>query len=154
MLGVESQIISDGQMSASSARSSLSTAKHGRANGRKVSNVDGMPDSDGGWIPNSFNHDQYLQIDLGTKMKVTAVETQGADGHSYWVTSYQVQFSEDGSSFSTLQQVKCTKEILTDGVHHIRDADILYLRPNSTRENKHRIGLDWTFFRTKKVENT
>ena len=110
MLGVENQVISDSQMSASSARSSLSSAKHARANGIKVSNTKGIPDSDGGWIPSSFNQGQHLQIDLGKKMKVTAVETQGADGHNYWVTSYQVQFSQDGNSWSTLSQVECNFE--------------------------------------------
>ena len=105
-LGVETQIIPDSQMSASSARSSLSDAKHGRANGVKVSNVRGMSDSEGGWIPSSFNQQQYLQIDLGNKMKITAVETQGANGHDYWVTSYRVQYSQNGQSWTTLSQVK------------------------------------------------
>ena len=107
MLGVEGRIITDQQMTASSQRSSLSGAKHARANARKVSSVQGMPDSDGGWIPSASNQNQHLQIDLGAKMKVTAVETQGADGHDYWVTSYRVQTSESGSSWLTLSEVLC-----------------------------------------------
>jgi hypothetical protein len=107
MLGVESKVIADSQMTASSQRSSLSSAQHGRANGRKASNVSGLPDSDGGWIPRHSNQNQYLQIDLGSKMKVTAVETQGADGHDYWVQSYKIQTSYSGSSWSTLSEVEC-----------------------------------------------
>lgn len=109
MLGVEDLVIPDAQMSASSARSSFSSAKHARANGVKARNIKGVPDSDGGWIPSSFNHGQYLQIDLGMEKKITAVETQGADGHDYWVKTYQVQHSNDGNTWITLHQVNNEK---------------------------------------------
>lgn len=102
---MESGLIRDAQLRASSARNSHSGAKDGRANRRKIRNVDGLPDSDGGWIPSSFNRNQYLQIDLGRIMKVTGVETQGADGQSYWVQSYKIQHSSNGQTWSTLPQV-------------------------------------------------
>ena len=46
-----------------------------------------------GWIPSSFSQSQYPQVDIGKKVKITAVETQEADQHNYWVKTYQVQFS-------------------------------------------------------------
>lgn len=100
VLGVKSKRIADSQMSASSQRSSLSGATHGRAD-----NYPEASRSEGGWIPSSFSQSQYLQIDLREEMKITAVETQGADGPFYWVKSYKVQFSRDGRSWSTLSQV-------------------------------------------------
>ena len=92
-------------MSATSQRSSLSSAAHGRAGRMKSVNIAGQQDSEGGWIPISFSQGQYLQIDLGKEMKITAVETQGADGHDYWVKSYGLQFSVHGHSWSTSSQV-------------------------------------------------
>ena len=105
ILGMENQLISDSQLWATSERSHLSGAKHARANTRKLSNVRGMPDSDGGWIPSSFTHGQFLRVDFGKKMKVSAVETQGADGHNYWVTQYHLEYSQNGHSWTKYPQV-------------------------------------------------
>lgn len=102
---MESGVIRDSQLSSSSSMNVYSGAKEARTNRRKIRNVDGMPDSDGGWIPNAFNQYQYLQIDLGKTVKVTGVETQGADGQSYWVQSYKLLHSENGNHWSTLVQV-------------------------------------------------
>ena len=104
-LGVESRLISDSQMSATSQNSPLSGAKEGRIGRRKTINIPGETDSEGGWIPSSFSQSQYLQIDIGRKVKITAVETQGADQHNYWVKTYQVKYSVDGASWSTVSQV-------------------------------------------------
>ena len=104
-LGVESRLISDSQMSATSQKSPLSDAKDGRIGRRKTINVRGETDSEGGWIPSSFSQGQYLQVDIGKKVKITAVETQGADQHNYWVKTYQVQFSVNGDSWTTVSQV-------------------------------------------------
>ena len=92
-------------MSATSQKSPLSGAKDGRIGRRKTINVRGETDSEGGWIPSLFSQSQYLQVDIGKKVKITAVETQGADQHNYWVKSYQVQFSVNGDSWTTVSQV-------------------------------------------------
>ena len=109
-LGVESGHIFDSQMSATSQKSQLSGAKHARIGRRKTINVQGETDSEGGWIPSSSSHSQHLQIDIGRKVKITAVETQGADQtkgdqRDYWVKTYQLQYSVDGGSWSTVPQV-------------------------------------------------
>ena len=97
-------------MSATSQKSQLSGAKHARIGRRKTINVQGETDSEGGWIPSSSSHSQHLQIDIGRKVKITAVETQGADQtkgdqRNYWVKTYQLQYSVDGGSWSTIRQV-------------------------------------------------
>ncbi|XP_033074966.1 contactin-associated protein-like 4 isoform X1 [Trachypithecus francoisi] len=53
-------------------------------------------DGAGGWSPLVSNKYQWLQIDLGERMEVTAVATQGGYGSSNWVTSYLLMFSDSG----------------------------------------------------------
>ena len=53
----------------------------------------------GGWSPLVSNQYQWLQIDLGERMEVTAVATQGGYGSSDWVTSYLLMFSDGGRSW-------------------------------------------------------
>uniref|UniRef100_H2P977 Contactin associated protein family member 4 n=1 Tax=Pongo abelii TaxID=9601 RepID=H2P977_PONAB len=50
----------------------------------------------GGWTPLISNKNQWLQIDLGERVEVTAVATQGGYGSSDWVTSYILMFSDSG----------------------------------------------------------
>ena len=42
---------------------------------------------------------QWLQIDLGERVEVTAVATQGGYGSSDWVTSYLLMFSDSGRNW-------------------------------------------------------
>ena len=118
---MQSQRITNSQMSASSQRSSLSGATHGRAG-----NYPEKSRSEGGWIPSSFSQSQYLQIDLRKEMKITAVETQGADGPNYWVVSYKVQFSRDGRSWSTSSQVCYVKGILLCNERSLANFDVYW----------------------------
>jgi hypothetical protein len=50
----------------------------------------------GGWTPLVSNKYQWLQIDLGERVEVTAVATQGGYGSSDWVTSYLLMFNDGG----------------------------------------------------------
>ena len=50
----------------------------------------------GGWSPLVSHKYQWLQIDLGERMEITAVATQGGYGSSNWVTSYLLMFSDSG----------------------------------------------------------
>ncbi|CAH6795483.1 Cntnap3 [Phodopus roborovskii] len=61
-------------------------------------------DGAGGWTPLVSNKYQWLQIDLGERMEVTAVATQGAYGSSDWVTSYLLMFSDGGRNWKQYQQ--------------------------------------------------
>ena len=55
----------------------------------------------GGWSAAQGNSRQWLQVDLGSQFaKVTRVATQGRNGgHTQWVTSYKLQYSNDGVNF-------------------------------------------------------
>ncbi|XP_048203426.1 contactin-associated protein-like 3 [Perognathus longimembris pacificus] len=61
-------------------------------------------DGAGGWTPFVSNKYQWLQIDLGERMKVTAVATQGGYGSSDWVTSYLLMFSDGGRNWKQYRQ--------------------------------------------------
>uniref|UniRef100_A0A667HHZ0 Contactin-associated protein-like 3 n=1 Tax=Lynx canadensis TaxID=61383 RepID=A0A667HHZ0_LYNCA len=56
-------------------------------------------DGAGGWSPRVSDKYQWLQIDLGERMEVTAVATQGGYGSSDWVTSYVLMFSDGGRNW-------------------------------------------------------
>uniref|UniRef100_A0A8C8ZDR4 Contactin associated protein family member 4 n=1 Tax=Prolemur simus TaxID=1328070 RepID=A0A8C8ZDR4_PROSS len=61
-------------------------------------------DGAGGWSPLVSNKYQWLQIDLGERMEVTAVATQGGYGSSNWVTSYLLMFSDSGRNWKQYRQ--------------------------------------------------
>uniref|UniRef100_A0A2K5Y529 Contactin associated protein family member 4 n=1 Tax=Mandrillus leucophaeus TaxID=9568 RepID=A0A2K5Y529_MANLE len=61
-------------------------------------------DGAGGWSPLVSNKYQWLQIDLGERMEVTAVATQGGYGSSNWVTSYLLMFSDSGWNWKQHRQ--------------------------------------------------
>ncbi|XP_035878469.1 contactin-associated protein-like 5 [Phyllostomus discolor] len=58
----------------------------------------------GGWSPEDSNAQQWLQMDLGSKVEITAVATQGRYGSSDWVTSYSLMFSDTGHNWRQYQQ--------------------------------------------------
>lgn len=58
----------------------------------------------GGWTPFVSNKYQWLQIDLGERMEVTAVATQGRYGSSDWVTNYLLMFSDSGRNWRQYQR--------------------------------------------------
>ena len=92
-LGMESFEIPDSSITASSSYSYDHSAKFGRLrmaakNGHK-----------GGWSAKTNDKNQWLQIDLGSTMKVNKIATQGRQDTSQWVTSFQLSYSIDGSSF-------------------------------------------------------
>ncbi|KAL4841080.1 hypothetical protein H8958_018676 [Nasalis larvatus] len=61
-------------------------------------------DGAGGWTPLVSNKNQWLQIDLGERVEVTAVATQGGYGSSNWVTSYILMFSDSGRNWKQYRQ--------------------------------------------------
>uniref|UniRef100_F7IR21 Contactin associated protein family member 4 n=1 Tax=Callithrix jacchus TaxID=9483 RepID=F7IR21_CALJA len=61
-------------------------------------------DGAGGWSPLVSNKYQWLQIDLGERMEVTAVATQGGYGSSNWVISYLLMFSDSGWNWKQYRQ--------------------------------------------------
>ena len=95
---MESRAISDAQISASSQWDDDQAAKQGRLNLKAVSGKQGC------WSSRHNNKRQWLQADLGSSKKVTYLATQGRNAHIQWVTSYKVEYSNDGSSFQYFQE--------------------------------------------------
>ena len=95
---MESLAISDAQISASSQWDVNHAAIQGRLNFKAGSG------KQGGWLAKYNNQDQWLQADLGSSKKVTHLATQGRNGYDQWVTSYKVEYSNDGSSFLYYQE--------------------------------------------------
>uniref|UniRef100_A0A8C6GZA2 Contactin associated protein-like 5C n=1 Tax=Mus spicilegus TaxID=10103 RepID=A0A8C6GZA2_MUSSI len=58
----------------------------------------------GGWSPADSNAQQWLQMDLGNRVEITAVATQGRYGSSDWVTSYRLMFSDTGHNWQQYTQ--------------------------------------------------
>ena len=93
-LGVQSGAISDGQMTASSQRDANHAAIQGRLHFQKTSSKAGS------WSACTNDVNQWLQIDLGDQVtKVTRLATQGRNVYSQWVTTYKLQYSDDGVNF-------------------------------------------------------
>ena len=54
----------------------------------------------GGWAAKYNDAKQFLQFDLGEVTKVTAVATQGRSDANWMVSSYTLDFSLGGGSFT------------------------------------------------------
>ena len=71
------------KFTASSERPSSYTASHA------------VPNSNG-WRASKTDQNQWLQVDFGEKTDVKGIRTQGA---SYWVKTYTISYSDDGTNF-------------------------------------------------------
>uniref|UniRef100_A0A8C9HAQ6 Contactin-associated protein-like 3 n=1 Tax=Piliocolobus tephrosceles TaxID=591936 RepID=A0A8C9HAQ6_9PRIM len=80
-------------------------------------------DGAGGWTPLVSNKYQWLQIDLGERMEVTAVATQGGYGSSDWVTSYLLMFSDGGRNW---KQYRREESIWSEVVYFDGQSALLY----------------------------
>ncbi|CAH1244450.1 FCGBP [Branchiostoma lanceolatum] len=94
-LGMENGLISDGNITASSTHADCSTAT-----ARLNSTVPGQTT---GWCPETANTEQWLQVNLGSEVKVAGVVTQGQGGGlDAWVTSYKLLYSLDGDKWTAI----------------------------------------------------
>ena len=60
------------------------------------------PGKQGSWSAKENDKNQWLQIDLGSVFtRVTGVATQGRYNYNQWVTTYKLQYSKDGSTFTS-----------------------------------------------------
>ena len=92
-LGMESRLIKDSQITASSQYDGNHAAIQGRLNflaGRG---------KQGGWSSRYNNANQWIQVALRSYTKLTSIATQGRNAHSQWVTKYKLQYSDDGVNF-------------------------------------------------------
>ena len=90
---MESRLIKDSQITASSQWDGNHAAVQGRLNflagGGKA----------GGWSARTNDVKQWIQVDLFGDAEVTRVVTQGRNAHNQWVTKYKLQYSSDGVNF-------------------------------------------------------
>eukprot|EP00058_Branchiostoma_floridae_P027369 XP_002612860.1 hypothetical protein BRAFLDRAFT_67190 [Branchiostoma floridae] len=94
-LGMESGAIPDSSINASSSHHDSYQPYHARLNG-----VAGH----GAWAPQTSVIGQWLQVDLGVLKRVTGTVIQGRHTTYHgeqFVTSYKLQYSADGSSWTT-----------------------------------------------------
>ena len=110
---MESGAIADSQISASSSfgpnYSPQQARLHFKAGGGKI----------GGWSVGVSDLNQWLQVDLLKKTRVTRIATQGRNAeYSQWVTEYKLQYGEDenilqfyrqnGDHLDTVSLLLCT----------------------------------------------
>lgn len=86
--GLESGAIPDSQLSASAFFTTFEP-ENGRLN--KTGNS---------WASNVSNTSQWFEVDLGQIETILAVASQGRENYDQWVTSYRIQYSNDGSTFT------------------------------------------------------
>ena len=90
--------ISDAQISASSQLDNNTVAAQGRYTFKQRGNKQGA------WSALTNDLNQWLQVDLrGDDIKITMVGTQGRNGgdsrQKQFVTTYKLQYSDDGENF-------------------------------------------------------
>nr|XP_056717364.1 contactin-associated protein-like 5 [Euleptes europaea] len=61
-------------------------------------------DGAGGWSPMDSSTEQWLQIDLGDRVEITGVATQGRYGSSDWTTTYILMFSDTGRNWKQYRE--------------------------------------------------
>lgn len=106
-LGVStSRGIPDSDITASSQFNSQHAPSGGRLNYQAQINSVGVTTQIGGWAASSNNKDQYLQIKFSKITQITGVATQGRSDADQWVTSYKLQYSTDGSSWTDYPSVR------------------------------------------------
>ena len=97
-LGMEDGAISDAQITASSQWDDNHSPSRARLNTRLAGQ------KKGGWSSRPCDLNQWLQVDLGSYTIVTRVATQGRNAHDQWVTSYRIEYSNDGVNFHFYQE--------------------------------------------------
>ena len=90
---MESRLIKDSQITASSQWDGNHAAVQGRLNflagGGKA----------GGWSARKNDVKQWIQVDFLSDAEITRVVTQGRNAYNQWVTKYKLQYSSDGVNF-------------------------------------------------------
>ena len=125
-LGMESGVIADSQLTASSELNSYHAIRRARLHTKETDVKSG-----GSWIPATNDLNQWFQVDLGKITPVTHVATQGrnsADAQLQMVTRYKLQFSNDAASFSFYKREgESTDAVNRDNIISVISIQICYL---------------------------
>jgi len=95
---METGLIKDGQITASSQWGTHFAAIQGRLNFKGGKQKSGQWKS-GGWCARRNDANQWIQVALGSYTKLTSIATQGRNDYNQWVTKYKLQYSDDGVNF-------------------------------------------------------
>ena len=97
---MQSGVISDAQITASTRMNNNSTARQARLNFIEQGS------KQGGWSSLVNDRNQWLQVDLGSYTTVTGVATQGRNSTKLqqWITTFTLQFSFDGVIFQLYKE--------------------------------------------------
>jgi hypothetical protein len=126
---MESHVVLDFQLSASSSKYSLSGADKGRLNLNYTFNTNTSAiETYGGWIAADDDSVPWLQVDFITNVTISGIATQGEDEVEAWVTSYEISYGYSKNSLQDYQvdgqvKVKVNSEIL---VYEICTKSIVY----------------------------
>ena len=91
--GMENRKISDSQIKSSTQLDENHSAKHSRLHS-KANRENG-----GSWSALKNDVTQWLQVDLGSYVRVTGIATQGRNGRDEWVTKFRLQYGENEDIF-------------------------------------------------------
>ena len=90
---MENRKISDSQIKSSTQLDENHSAKHSRLHS-KANRENG-----GSWSALKNDVNQWLQVDLGSYIRVTGIATQGRNGRDEWVTKFRLQYGENEDIF-------------------------------------------------------
>ena len=108
-LGMESHLVLDFQISASSWKHSFSGPDKARLNLNYTFNSNTSEiEQYGSWIAADDDSDPWLQVDFLINVTISGIATQGEDEGEAWVTSYEIAY---GSSKSSLQDYQIAQQI-------------------------------------------
>ena len=54
----------------------------------------------GAWVPKAHDPYKYIQVDLRKRCEVSGVITQGRNDYDHWVTTFQVNLSLNGVTWT------------------------------------------------------
>ena len=92
-LGMETRLIKDAQITASSEWDSNHATIQARLNFKAGGGKHGA------WSARYNDANQWIQVSLGSYTILTGIGTQGRNGVNQWVNKYQLQYSDDGVNF-------------------------------------------------------
>ena len=80
-----------------------------------INKVGGDTPTGGGWLAASNTVAEFIQADFGTVRRLENVVTQGwfSTVNSYWVTSYRLAYSIDGTSYTFVSNPDGSDKIFT-----------------------------------------
>lgn len=124
-LGMESEIIADSSITASTVRNNDHHAHFGRPNTQRGSSKS--------WCSSPSDLAPYLQVDLGERKAVCGVGTQGRgilDRSVYYPMRYSVQLSNESSNWMAIHQYRETKVGIRVNNYRLQPLITEEVRPN------------------------